>query len=67
MKWTKNIRGSGLLEWVCEHGVGHPDFESAKLVAKSYGHPVGTWLVHGCDGCCNREDFPGNKKIKEKK
>jgi len=61
MKWTKCNRASGLLEWVCEHGVGHPDYLSACNVAKEHGHHVETWLVHGCDGCCDRKDFPGRK------
>ena len=58
MKWTKNIRASGLLEWVCEHGIGHPDMDSAKRL-----HMEG---IHGCDGCCSRKDFPGNVKKKDK-
>jgi hypothetical protein len=33
-------------EWICEHGVGHYDYN---LVSYS---------VHGCDGCCTRSDFP---------
>lgn len=45
MKWNLNsYRG----EWECEHGVGHPDPALNKNA------------VHGCDGCCSREDFPGN-------
>lgn len=62
MKWTKLRRSSGLLEHVCEHGVGHPDYESAKEVAKHYGHDIGAWLIHGCDGCCKRNDFPDKLK-----
>lgn len=34
------------LEFVCEHGVGHPAAWS----------PNG---VHGCDGCCSAGQFPG--------
>lgn len=53
--WTKIIRETGLVEYVCEHGVGHPDPESAKKMGEGWG-------VHGCDGCCSRDDFPGEKK-----
>lgn len=62
MKWTKTIRASGLIEWVCEHGVGHPDYESA-VYLNTHGHEGsrGTWGIHGCDGCCSRDDFPGKK------
>jgi len=45
---------SGLVEELCEHGVGHPVRESAERVAKHYGHPVDVWLQHGCDGCCKK-------------
>ncbi len=45
-------RETGLLEQFCEHGIGHPTLASAKEVARRYGHPVETWLTHGCDGCC---------------
>ena len=61
MKWTTTTRTSGLLEHVCEHGVGHPDPESAKKVAEKYGHPADIWMTHGCCGCCGKEDYPGNK------
>jgi hypothetical protein len=74
MKWIRIIRASGLIEWQCEHGVGHPDASSieemndrehSKRISrgmklnedKNYG-----WGIHGCDGCCSRDDFPGKKK-----
>lgn len=57
--WTKIQRASGLIEWVCSHGVGHPDKTSAEKIAKMYGHKIDTWLCHGCDGCCSTKDFPG--------
>ena len=64
MKWTKCNRASGLLEWVCEHGVGHPDYESAKKTSKRYKHSIKLWMIHGCceDNCCSRDDFPGRKR-----
>lgn len=39
----------GILERMCPHGVGHPDYDSAEYLA-SVGH--GYENVHGCDGCC---------------
>lgn len=61
MKWTKNWRADGRLEWVCKHNIGHPDIKIAKRLARRYGHPVETWTTHGCCGCCNRDDFPGEE------
>jgi len=39
----------GILERLCEHGVGHPDHDSAEFLA-SVGRDYEN--VHGCDGCC---------------
>lgn len=55
MKWKRIVRETGLTEWQCEHGIGHPDFESAEKMGEGWG-------IHGCDGCCSRPDFPGKKK-----
>jgi len=52
MKNQTIIRETGLVEHTCKHGVGHPDYKSAKEMAKLYGHTVDTWLVHCCCGCC---------------
>jgi hypothetical protein len=52
MIWKRIIRASGLIEWQCEHGVGHPDSKSVKRMGECWG-------IHGCDGCCGRDDFPG--------
>lgn len=39
----------GILERICEHGVGHPDADSAAYL-RSIGR---SWEnVHGCCGCC---------------
>jgi len=59
MFWTRLMRLTGLMEWVCTHGVGHPDHVSAAMVAEKTDHNVDVWLSHGCDGCCGRDDFPG--------
>lgn len=59
MKWFRQIRETGLIEYRCEHGVGHPDHASAARLEKHYDDDAGIWLVHGCDGCCRRDDFPG--------
>ena len=47
MLWRED---RGILERLCEHGVGHPDHDSA-LYLESVG--LGVENVHGCDGCCN--------------
>ena len=66
--WRPLYRETGLLEWTCEHGVGHADEDSAQEIADKYGHKIDTWLVHGCDGCCEKADFPGKKiGVKNKK
>lgn len=59
MKWRATKRSSGLIEWECEHDVGHPDLPSAERIARLHGHSIEIWTTHGCDGCCNLKDFPG--------
>ncbi len=40
--WPQNYRfDRGIMERVCEHGVGHPDPDD---LSKD--------TLHGCDGCC---------------
>ncbi len=46
---------SFLIERICPHGIGHPDPDSARFIAKQEGN--GSINVHGCDGCC-REKWP---------
>ena len=74
MTWERNIRSSGLLEWVCECGIGHPDMESALEVSRRLSEPndeasvienAYAWSSHGCCGCCSRDDFPGAKDLAE--
>ena len=52
MKWIRNDRGNKV-EYICQHGIGHTDPDS---VSESI------LTTHGCDGCCNRADFPPNKR-----
>ena len=49
-KWAKGvaIRASGLMEDICECGVGHPNTDWIKKnTAPSH------LTVHGCCGCCD--------------
>lgn len=43
----------GIVERVCEHGIGHPDPDS---VSYSTSIGDGSVAVHGCDGCCAPQD-----------
>lgn len=46
--WPQNWRSDrGIMERICEHGVGHPDPDDPKAGNKYEA-------VHGCDGCCAR-------------
>lgn len=69
MEWKS---GGRYEEFVCEHGVGHPSlkraFDIAKLqivkpsdiINKAFcDNLLKVCSIHGCDGCCSREDFPG--------
>ena len=48
--WPLNWRDDkGVMERVCQHGVGHPDPDDAAhniRIGREY------LTVHGCDGCC---------------
>lgn len=37
----------GIMERVCEHGVGHPDPDDIRV------RTVDSEGIHGCDGCCH--------------
>lgn len=50
MLWRED---RNILERICEHGIGHPDYDSANYL-ESIGQ--GYQNVHGCDGCCWTED-----------
>lgn len=45
-----------LIERICEHGIGHPDPDSASFMARN-GWGKGIW-IHGCDGCCQESYKP---------
>lgn len=65
--WPMNLRETGLIERLCEHGVGHPDPDSAAWLDRQHKHKPGTWSVHGCDGCCGEPeeepDIPAERKL----
>lgn len=46
-----------IMERICEHGIGHPDHDSAafqRRFDRAYEN------VHGCDGCCGNTTESGN-------
>ena len=55
--WWHQIlrRETGLIEFVCKHGVGHPAPSSVDFMNRVTNGGYGT---HGCDGCCNTKDMP---------
>lgn len=69
MNWETHRRNDvyGLVEFICEHGVGHPAYGSALWIAEALHSPDSEkvpdardgFLAHGCCGCCRRDDFPG--------
>ena len=56
--WAVNqiVRETGLVEDVCEHGVGHPNREWLRVHDPDGSKMLG---VHGCDGCCWEDDSVG--------
>lgn len=61
LSWPTLFREEGLMERVCEHGVGHPDPDSLAFFESQGIKNMG---IHGCDGCCTSD---GLSKIKETK
>lgn len=61
-------RSPPLIERQCEHGVGHPDPDSAAWGELAVRENPMVWQdeisdgkfvwVHGCDGCCRSDDTP---------
>lgn len=47
------VRTSGLVEDVCEHGVGHPNAAYLRIHDHDGMKMLG---VHGCCGCCCKGD-----------
>lgn len=63
-EWQKiHRRETSLIEHVCEHGVGHPNFYSVVRLS-GYSTDPEDWgyAVHGCDGCCQADNFPGRRQ-----
>lgn len=62
--WKKTQRReTSLIEHVCEHGVGHPNFYSVVRLS-GYSTDPEDWgyAIHGCDGCCQADNFPGRRQ-----
>lgn len=51
MSWRAD---RNILERICEHGVGHPDADSADYL-RSINRAFEN--IHGCDGCCTGLQF----------
>jgi len=66
MNWEEITRASGLREYICDHGVGHPDHMSAVKLGSRRGQGD-SYATHGCDRCCLRKDFPGKFREDDKK
>lgn len=47
--WRKD---RGMMERICEHGVGHPDPDEYWMTNDDYAEQREWLAVHGCDGCC---------------
>lgn len=52
-----------ILERLCEHGIGHPDYDSAQFI-ESIGQ--GYQNIHGCDGCCIDESSDIQRVLKSR-
>jgi len=53
--WIETIRReNGLVEHICEHGIGHPAHGSVHW-HKIQG--IDGMDIHGCDGCCNSTEW----------
>lgn len=52
LQWRGDI---GIMERVCEHGIGHPDPDDLayRNSVRKPGYSADSG-VHGCDGCCHR-------------
>ena len=44
---------NGIIERICEHGVGHPDIDQYHYWLATMGkRDADAMFSHGCDGCC---------------
>lgn len=53
--WPQNWRPDrGIMERMCEHGIGHPDPDDPTIIKFKYEG------IHGCDMCCHdpKKDDP---------
>ncbi len=51
--WPTNWRQDlGIMERMCEHGIGHPDPDALAFVRKTNPKLAEALGIHGCDGCC---------------
>lgn len=56
---------NGLLERICEHGIGHPDIDYLNAREES-GEDITFMGVHSCDGCCEHPETEVDKEeVKE--
>jgi hypothetical protein len=56
--WPTHWRDDrGMMERICEHGVGHPDPDHINWVSRNVGPRAASVVsIHGCDGCCRKEN-----------
>jgi hypothetical protein len=56
--WPTHWRDDhGMMERICEHGVGHPDPDHIGWVSRNVGSRAAKIVsIHGCDGCCRKEN-----------
>lgn len=46
----------GIMERICEHGIGHYDYDQEEFHIKLLGKAgAKAQAVHGCDGCCRKD------------
>lgn len=50
------VRGDGIIERICRHGVGHYDPDSVAYFEWVDPSTKGYAGIHGCDGCCRPLD-----------
>lgn len=57
-EWPQNWRyDGGKMERICPHGIGHPDPDDITFKLGDVEHEEVNWRkVHGCDGCCKKEE-----------